>query len=583
MAFVCRVRRFILLALYGFLASYPSFASQIFSPAASVPLPQPSAVPTSIAVGDFNRDGNLDMVVANLCSDASCNTGAISVFLGKGDGSFTTPVQYLAQYQTIAVGVADFNGDGNPDILVLNRCSQNPCDFSFGAVQAFLGNGDGTFQTPHGSQLGGFYTLAMAIADFNGDGKPDVVITWLGGFTQNDGGFVIALGTGDGGFTSPVLHLADRYPTGIAAADFNGDGKTDLAMIADQPGNVNILMGNGDGTFQQSSSFHSGVGVAVQAADINGDGVMDLAVVTQTQVISYGNGDGTFWAPISLTISPGSGPRQVAMGDFSGDGRTDLAVAAGDIDMLVVFINQPNGTFKKQSYPASSGPIGVVSGDLNHDGALDLMVLEEKTNTVDVFLNTTVSTRTTTTLTSSLNPSIYGQTVALSATVKPTGSLVPTGNVVFGWSDGGQLRTIAAVTLNASGTAILMRSNLNANIYPLTTVYSGDAYNASSTSSVLNQVIQETTSAATLMSSLNPSTLGEAVTFTATITSPTVKPTGPVTFTAGKTVLGTAQLSDGKAKFTTSSLAVGSTTVKATYYGDSNIAHSSASVTQTVQ
>jgi len=581
MSFVCRVRRFIFfLPLYAFLVSFA--AAQIFSPAVSVPLPPPSSVPESIAVGDFNRDGNLDMVVASYCSDASCNTGVINVFFGKGDGSFTSPVQLLGQTQTIAVGVADFNGDGNPDIIALNRCGQNPCDAT-GVVQVFLGNGDGTFQTPHNSQLGGFYSLAMAIADFNGDGKPDVMITWLGGFTQNNGGFVIALGTGDGGFTSPVLHTADRYPAGLAAADFNGDGKTDLAMIADQSGNVDILMGNGDGTFDPTSSFHSGVGVAVQAADINGDGVLDLAVVTPTLVISYGNGDGTFSAPIGLTISPGSGPRQVATGDFSGDGRTDLAVAAGDIDTLVVFINQPNGTFKKQTYPASSGPVGVVSGDLNHDGALDLMVLEEKTNTVDVFLNTTVSTRTTTTLTSSLNPSIYGQTVALSATVKPAGSLVPTGNVVFGWSDGGQFRTIGTVPLNASGIAMLTRSNLNADIYPLTAVYSGDAHNAGSTSAVLNQVIQETTSAATLMSSLNPSTLGEAVTFTATITSPTVKPTGPVTFTAGNTALGTAQLSNGKATLTTSSLPVGSTTVKATYLGDSNITGSSASVTQTVQ
>jgi hypothetical protein len=104
-----------------------------------------------------------------------------------------------------------------------------------------------------------------------------------------------------------------------------------------------------------------------------------------------------------------------------------------------------------------------------------------------------------------------------------------------------------------------------------------------STSAILNQVINEATSTATLTSSPNPSTQGQAVTFTASITSPTVLPTGPVTFTAGKMVLGTAQLSSGKAKFTTSTLPVGSTAVTATYYGDSNIAESAASVTQTVQ
>jgi hypothetical protein len=129
----------------------------------------------------------------------------------------------------------------------------------------------------------------------------------------------------------------------------------------------------------------------------------------------------------------------------------------------------------------------------------------------------------------------------------------------------------------------LNKSNLNADAYPLIAVYLGDASNARSTSPILNQVVNETTSAATLTSSPNPSTQGQAVTFTAKIASPTVTPTGPVTFTAGKTVLGTAQLSGGNAKFTTSTLAVGSTIVKATYYGDSNIAKSSATVTQTVQ
>jgi hypothetical protein len=143
--------------------------------------------------------------------------------------------------------------------------------------------------------------------------------------------------------------------------------------------------------------------------------------------------------------------------------------------------------------------------------------------------------------------------------------------------------TIGSATLNSGGVATLSNSNFNAGTYPLTAVYAGDANNLESTSSVLIQVVTQTASSATLTLSPNPSTSGQAVTFTATITSPTVKPTGPVTFSAGTTVLGTAQLSSGKAKFTTSTLAVGSIEVTATYYGDSNIAKSSASVTQTVQ
>jgi hypothetical protein len=162
--------------------------------------------------------------------------------------------------------------------------------------------------------------------------------------------------------------------------------------------------------------------------------------------------------------------------------------------------------------------------------------------------------------------------------VAPFGKIVPTGKVTFTWSG----HTIGSATLNSSGVATLTKPSLNADSYPLTAVYGGDANNPPSTSTVLNQVVLQATSTATLSSSPNPSTQGQAVTFTAKISSPTVTPTGPVTFTAGKTVLGTGQLSGGKATLTISSLAVGSTTVTATYNGDSNIAKSSASVTQTV-
>ena len=196
-----------------------------------------------------------------------------------------------------------------------------------------------------------------------------------------------------------------------------------------------------------------------------------------------------------------------------------------------------------------------------------------------VFRLTTAKSTTSTSLTSSLNPSIYGQKVTWTATVTSTDSITPTGKVRFSWS----IYTLSSETLNSSGVATLTMSNLNADPYPLTAVYVGDAANLGSTSAVLNQVVLETTSTATLTSSPNPSTQGQAVTFTAKISSPTVLPTGPVTFSAGKTVLGTAQLKGGKATLTISSLAVGSTKVTATYYGDSNIAESSASVIQTVQ
>lgn len=194
-------------------------------------------------------------------------------------------------------------------------------------------------------------------------------------------------------------------------------------------------------------------------------------------------------------------------------------------------------------------------------------------------VNSTTKAATSTGLVSSLNPSIYGQKVEFTATVTTTGSVPPTGKVSFVWEG----YSIGSATLNASGVASLSKSNLNVYTYPVTAVYSGDANNLGSTSAIVNQVVKEATSAAVLSASPNPSTQGQSVTFTATITSPTVTPTGPVTFTSGTTVLGTAELSAHKATFTTSTLPAGTTAVKATYAGNSNIAGSSASVTETVQ
>ena len=190
---------------------------------------------------------------------------------------------------------------------------------------------------------------------------------------------------------------------------------------------------------------------------------------------------------------------------------------------------------------------------------------------------------TSTTLASSLNPSIYGQKVIFTSVVSTTGPLPPTGTVAFTWQYFTETFTIGSAKLDSNGVATLVKSNLYAVSYPLTAVYRGDTNNVGSTSPILNQVVQQATSAATITSSLNPSPQGQPVTFTAKITSPTVMPTGPVTFNAGTKVLATAQLSSGKASFTTSSLPTGSVAIKVIFNGDSNIKGSSASVTEVVQ
>jgi hypothetical protein len=293
--------------------------------------------------------------------------------------------------------------------------------------------------------------------------------------------------------------------------------------------------------------------------------------------------------------SGGYAAPELALADVNGDGRLDIIVDdCGPVGgcgtgVIGVLLGRGDGsfdpvvTFSSGAYNATS----IAVADLNGDGKPDLVAANQcgadgcTTGSVAVLLNNTgpcvKKCPTSTVLASSLNPSIFGQKITWTARVTTSGSVPPTGKVNFTWGD-----TLGTGTLNG-GVATLTRSNLNADSYPLTAVYSGDANNEPSASAILNQVVTEARSATALSSSLNPSTAGQAITFTATITSPTVTATGPVTFTAGKTVLGTAQLSKGKASFTTSTLAVGSTEVTATYYGDSNISGSSASVKQTVQ
>ncbi len=250
-----------------------------------------------------------------------------------------------------------------------------------------------------------------------------------------------------------------------------------------------------------------------------------------------------------------------------------------------VLLGNGDGTFQSALAYDSGGFLAqsVAVADVNGNGKPDAVVANGCTNvncrgrgSVGVLLNYRYST--TTSLTSSLNPSIYGQTVVWKASVMSSNPVMPTGEVIFK----GGTHGIGTATLNASGTASLTRSDLKADLYMLTALYLGDATNQKSASPLLNQVVQPTTSAAAISSSRNPSTQGQAVTFTATITSPTVIPKGSVTFTARNTVLGTAQLGNGKARLTISSLPLGGTKIIVTYSGNSNIAGSAASVIQTV-
>jgi hypothetical protein len=587
-------------------------AAPLFKPAQSYG--SGGAPARSVAVADINGDGKPDIIVANGC--IGCGSGptfGVAVLLGTGDGGFGAAQNYSLNNQAaVSVAVGDVNGDGKQDLLVTTDCfSTTRCDI--GGVWVLLGDGNGNFQTPIVYNSGGMGASGIVVEDFNGDGKLDLAVancaaTGSATCSSGIGTMAVLLGNGDGIFQAAKTFAAGgMHAWDIAAGDVNGDNKIDVVITncaaigsaCESEGVdsvVGVLLGNGDGTFQPAKTYDSGGGATggLALADLNTDGKLDVVVTNGKVAVLLGNGDGSFQAAIGYDPG-GSGADGVAVADVNHDGRPDLLVANyfcgstyncshGSIGVL---LGHGDGTFQHAVTYGSGGygAFRLAIADLNGDFKPDIIVAnscatgaECGTGVVGVLLGT-VGFETSSTIQSSLNPSTYGQTVSWTTTVTSSGSNTPTGKVNFTWSG----HTIGSATLNSSGVATFSRSNLNADAYPLTAVYVGDAVNQGSTSAMFNQVVLQTTSSATLTSSPNPSTVGQAVTFTAMISSPTVIPTGPVTFTAGKTVLGTAQLSGGKAKLTISSLAVGATKVTATYYGNSNIAKSSASVTQTVR
>jgi hypothetical protein len=264
-----------------------------------------------VVAGDFNGDGKTDLAVSS-----NQYGGDLSVLLGNGDGIFQTAVNYTAGYLPESVVAADFNGDGIIDLATANYGN---------GVNVLLGNGDGTFRAAV-NYATGVFGASVAVADLNGDGKADLVIA-------TDNGVSVLLGKGDGTFLAATTSNAGTSFSSIAVADFNGDGKADLALTGFYSSSLSIMLGNGDGTFQPAVtygvSYESGT---VIAGDFNGDGKVDLAAASAYCCASnplnvlFGNGDGTFQAAVSYSFA--QEPVALAAGDFNGDGKADL-VASG--------------------------------------------------------------------------------------------------------------------------------------------------------------------------------------------------------------------------------------------------------------
>ena len=295
----------------------------------------------------------------------------VSVLLGMADGSFAPHVEYsTGQFAPVGLALGDFNGDGKLDIVTI----VGPESPSF---QVLLGNGDGTFKSATSVQLSSLIsTSSVAVADFNKDGKSDIAIA---GSTFGGPVVAVLLGKGDGTVGMDVEY-STAGSSSMIAEDFNGDGNIDLALASGYSG-VSVLVGKGDGTFGSyiiTAIPTNGAG-SVAAADLNHDGKLDLVAGCYPYFpggvsVLLGNGDGTFGSPVFYPIQPlGNGPNVVAIADFNGDGRPDIVSANYDGYDTSVFLGNGDGTFKSaKNYPGSINPVGVVTGDFNGDGIKDI-------------------------------------------------------------------------------------------------------------------------------------------------------------------------------------------------------------------
>jgi hypothetical protein len=342
--------------------------------------PATNPFPQSIAVADFNGDGKLDLAVP--VYSIFTPLGDMSILLGNGDGTFTAGPTFVLVGQNVNNAVvADFNGDGKPD-LAISLPDANE-------VQVLLGNGDATFTAMPAISVPGVFVVATG--DFNGDGKADLVVVNPGPNTVT-----ILLGNGDGTFTEKATIAVAGGPQSIALGDFNGDGKSDLAVVSYSSGTVAVLLGDGDGTFTEAaSSSQAGFQpVSVAAADFNGDGKLDLVVTCLnggapglgTVTVLLGNGDGTFTAAATSPV-PGSNPASVAVADFNGDGKPDLIIANAGSNTLSVLLGNGDGTFAAALTPAAGiDPLFVAVGDFNGDGVPDLAAANNSTSSLTVLL-----------------------------------------------------------------------------------------------------------------------------------------------------------------------------------------------------
>ena len=378
-------------------------------------VPPSNSPASSLVTGDFNDDGKVDIAFDN--SDGTAPpfcplTGCVSVLLAKGDGTFTGPVNYPVDGAppsgSASLAVGDLNGDGNLDLVMASTAGNGGC--SLGCVSILKGNGDGSFQTPIDLSDGVNQPQAVAVGDFNGDGREDIAVA------NGDGTLSVLLNRGSDTFTPasgspfPLVGVNDQV-VGMTVANLTGHGNTDLVLSVKSfgaPGHgqctnsecIEVLANtdNGTGDFEPTVAYPVDGAGQVAAADLRGTGVQDVLVPASTTAgggfeVLLNQGNGKLGAPTLYTYPGAANPAAVAVADFSPSDPPDVAVADFLAPITAVFKGNGDGTFSYDDtvddpFSFQGGADALAVGDFNGDCKPDLALASEESG-VSIMRNDT--------------------------------------------------------------------------------------------------------------------------------------------------------------------------------------------------